>query len=76
MPKSIQMRPKSQKKNKKIYETFKGSSRVSRGRTFFYETFFKFRTGEKGYTKPSEFHITSYELLGFSTKPLGCNMKL
>jgi hypothetical protein len=31
---------KVSKKNKKIYETFKGSSRVSRGRTFFYETFF------------------------------------
>jgi hypothetical protein len=40
MSKSIQIRPKSQKKNKKIYETFKGSSRVSRGRTFSYETFF------------------------------------
>ena len=32
---------KSQKKYKKIYETFKCSSRVSRGRTFSCETFFK-----------------------------------
>jgi hypothetical protein len=29
------MYPKSQKKNKKIYKTLKGSSRVTRGRTFF-----------------------------------------
>jgi DNA helicase MCM8 len=45
--KSLQRGPKSQKTDKKIYETFKGSSRVSRGRTFSYETF-RFRTGEKG----------------------------
>jgi hypothetical protein len=32
--------PQSQKTDKKIYGTFKGSSRVSRGRTFSYETFF------------------------------------
>jgi hypothetical protein len=31
---------------------------------------------KKVYKKPLEFHITSYELLGFSTKPLGCNMEL
>jgi hypothetical protein len=43
------MRPKSQKQNKKIYETFKGSSRVTVGRTFCYETFFKFRTSKKGF---------------------------
>jgi hypothetical protein len=39
--KSVQRGPQSQKTDKKIYETFKGSSRVSRGRTFSYETFFK-----------------------------------
>jgi hypothetical protein len=38
--KSIQRGPESQKTDKKIYETFKGSSRVSRGRTFSYENFF------------------------------------
>jgi len=32
--KSLQRGPKSQKTDKKIYETFKGSFRVSRGRTF------------------------------------------
>ncbi len=45
------MGPKSQKKDKKIYETFKGASRVSAGRTFSCETFFKFRTAEKGLYK-------------------------
>jgi hypothetical protein len=35
------MDPKSQKKDKKIYETFEGSSRVSAGRTFSCETFLK-----------------------------------
>jgi hypothetical protein len=39
MSKSIQIRSKSQKMDKKIYETFKGSSGVSRGRTFSYEIF-------------------------------------
>ncbi len=34
MLKSFQMYPKSQKKNIKFYETLKGSSRVTRGRTF------------------------------------------
>jgi hypothetical protein len=38
--KSFQRGPKSQKTDKKIYETFRGSSRVSRGRTFSYEIFF------------------------------------
>jgi hypothetical protein len=31
--------------------------------------FFKFRTAEKVYTKPLEFRIKPYKLLGFSTKP-------
>jgi hypothetical protein len=39
--KSIQRGLQSQKTDKKIYEIFKGSSRVSRGRTFSYETFFQ-----------------------------------
>jgi hypothetical protein len=39
--KSIRRGPQSQKTDKKIYETFKGSSRVPRGRTLSYETFFQ-----------------------------------
>ncbi len=38
--KSVQRGSQSEKRIKKIYETFKGSARVSRGRTFSYETFF------------------------------------
>jgi hypothetical protein len=38
MSKSVQMRQKSQKKDKNIYETFKGSLRVPGERTFSYET--------------------------------------
>jgi hypothetical protein len=49
MSKSVQRRRKSQKKEKNIYETFKGSFRVPAGRTFSCETFFKFRTAEKGF---------------------------
>ncbi len=49
MSKSAQMRPKSQKKDKKIYETFKGYSPGHKLETFKYETFFKFRRAEKGF---------------------------
>jgi hypothetical protein len=71
------MGPKSQKTDKKIYETFEGSSRVSAGRTFSYETFFLSSVQQKKvYIKPLEFRIKPYKLLGFSTKPLGLNMKL
>ncbi len=37
------------KKDKNIYETFKGSSRGYTGRTFSCEIFFKFCTAEKGF---------------------------
>jgi hypothetical protein len=68
---------KVSKKDKKIYETFKGSSRVSAGRTFSCETFFLSSVQQKKvYTKPLEFRIKPYKLLGFSTKPLELNMKL
>ena len=40
MSKSFQMCQKSQKKDKKIYETFKGFSRVSIGETFFPQNLF------------------------------------
>jgi hypothetical protein len=49
MSKSVQMRWKSQKKDKNIYETFTGSSCVPGRRTFSCETFFKLRTAEKGF---------------------------
>jgi len=48
MSKSIQICPKCQKKDKKIYETLKGSSPGYKLETFKYETFFKCRRTEKG----------------------------
>jgi len=49
MSKSVQMCPKFQKKDKTIYETFKGSFPDYKIGTFKYETFFKFRRTEKGF---------------------------
>ncbi len=60
MSKSVQRRRKSQKKDKNIYETFKGSSRVPGGGTFSCETFFKFRTAEKGFIEKDEAFRVSY----------------
>jgi hypothetical protein len=57
MSKSVQRCTKSQKKDKKIYETFKGSYRVSRWRTFSYETCFKVRYSRK------RFRIKLYEIM-------------
>jgi hypothetical protein len=45
------MGPKSQKKDNKIYKTYKGSSRVSRGESSPVKPFLKFRTAEKGLYK-------------------------
>ena len=39
----------SKKRIKKIYETFKGSSRVTRGRSFFSRNLFKFRRAKKSF---------------------------
>jgi hypothetical protein len=75
--KSVQRSRKSQKKDKNIYETINGSSRVSRGRTIIYETFLKFR---KKNAKPLEYRIKPWwfntKLLGFNTKLSGFNTKL
>jgi hypothetical protein len=60
MSKSIQRSPESQKKDKKIYETFKGSSRVSRGRNFACETFFKVPYSKKGFVRKYETFGVSY----------------
>ncbi len=59
--KSVRRGPEFQKRDKKIYETFKGSSRLSRERTFSYETIFKFRTGEKSLYKT--FRVSYYPLM-------------
>ena len=42
---------KVRKMNKKIYETFKGSSRVPRRRSFFPRNLFKFRRAKKWFRK-------------------------
>ncbi len=60
MSKSFQMYPKSQEKNKKFYETLKGSSRVTRGRTFFPRNLFKFRKAKKGFVGKYEIFKVSY----------------
>ncbi len=51
MSNSVQMCPKFQKKDKKIYETFKGSFPGYKLETFKYDTFFKFRRTEKGFVE-------------------------
>jgi hypothetical protein len=60
MSKSFQMYPKSQKKNKKFYETLKGSSRVTRRRTFFLETFLSYVQQKKGFVGKYETFRGSY----------------
>ncbi len=54
MSKSFEICPKSQKKNKKMFETLKGSYLGHTGRTFFCETFFQFRTAKKGFVRKIE----------------------
>ncbi len=49
--KRFQMHSTSGKHNAKFHETCKGSSRVSRGRTFFLRNFFKFRTAKKRFRR-------------------------
>ncbi len=62
---SVQRSPKSQKKDKKFYKTFKGSSLGHTLGTFSYETFFKVPYSKKRFrrknTKPLQFRIIPYE---------------
>jgi hypothetical protein len=60
MSKSAQRRPESQRKNKNIYETFKGSSVYPREEPSPAKPFFKFCTAEKGFVRKYETFRVSY----------------